>query len=250
MDTSVPKINILEQIKQLYGESKYVFKKCMNIEEDENKVWFVVLSKLKQTKTNEDRKSVVDTKCAMYRANKLKVIDILNVNDFELKRKKIVNAFLDVHIGYSYAIYEVGKIVRANSFDNDIGNVSSCGIHYYKSIDLAYFHLRIPEKYEGVAFCCDINGAMLWKAFYLNGLKNGFWIKWSADGFKTNIADFLNGEYNGNFVAFHTNGNKKEDGLYINGKKESDWTNYDNNGDIMYVDKYRDGELRYEVLRY
>ena len=68
----------LNKIHEVYAscisDEETVYKSC-------KKEWIVVLKKLPTTRTNEKRSDVVNSKCAKFRANELKVIGIFNKFD-------------------------------------------------------------------------------------------------------------------------------------------------------------------------
>src|SRR5579872_3991989 len=108
------KLDVLKIVLKDYINSKYVFKKCVNMyDTDKSRKWLVILEKLEDTKTNEDRKNVIDKNFAKFRANKLKVIAIFNINNpYEKPAKKaILNEYSS-----NQTLYEVGEIVYADSY--------------------------------------------------------------------------------------------------------------------------------------
>ena len=82
----------------------------------------------------------------------------------------------------SETVYEVGKIVYPDTYDHNIENVCSNGIHYFKTIEPAYFYRNPPINYTGIAICWHNNGQKYSEGPMLNGIKNGKWTYWFSDG--------------------------------------------------------------------
>jgi hypothetical protein len=123
---------ILRICSKYTNNESYVYKLCRDVSlqsieisnEDKRAVWLVIMQKLDDTKTNEDRKSVVNKNYAKFRANRLKVINIIHAHDpsIILSKNYIVNEYEDI-----LTMYEIGNIVVANDYDEDINKVCSEG---------------------------------------------------------------------------------------------------------------------------
>lgn len=141
----------------LYDDS-YVFKSVGNV--------LVVLQKMDETITNETR-DVFDKKFAHYRADKLKVIAFfykLDI-DFYIEEKSVRSVFLTygVYQANRYTLnYEIGKEVSVTDYDMKLDKVDSTGIHYFKSIEAAYFYEPVSalfkRMFDGVRFVWLENG--------------------------------------------------------------------------------------------
>jgi hypothetical protein len=150
----------LEKINKLYKRftenPNCVYKKCVDyFSEDNSRKWLIVLEKLDDSETNEARDNVMDKKCAKFRANKLKVLKIINVNKPRFTKKYILSTYADTMIQYT-----VGEIVYPDYYDKNINNVCSGGIHYFNTVEPAYFYDGYPSGHNG-SFC----------EYYDNGLK-------------------------------------------------------------------------------
>ena len=90
---------------------------------------------LNDTITNESRTNVIDHIYAKFRGNQFLVIDIINKFDINKHIGEIQNST------YTHNIikYKKGEMVKSNSFDENLNNVCSNGIHYFKSIEPALF---------------------------------------------------------------------------------------------------------------
>jgi hypothetical protein len=134
----------LEQIVAAFAERSkiphdtFIYKKCQE--------YIIVMRKLDDTITNESRLSVRSSTYAKHRANKLEVLLIIDMYYGTTTEKSIVNRFnyysrskLSGQIS-KCTNYVVGSIVEPDTFDNDLENVCSNGIHYFKSLERAYYY--------------------------------------------------------------------------------------------------------------
>jgi hypothetical protein len=164
--------------KEYIDNPIYKYKLCT--EYTTTKKYLVILKNDEKTKTNEERK-VVDSLRAKYRANQLIVVKIILI-DFDAvnnadpfnENKKIIDKLKHrpEHIKCDHIIYEVGKLVKADAFEDDINKVCAGGIHYFKSIDPAfYYRSHVPENYTGE------------------------WTQWHDNGVKYTIILYNNGRY-------------------------------------------------------
>jgi len=84
---------------------------------------------LRDTKTNMNRKNITDTTNAIYRANKLYTELIFNKYDPNITVESVTNSNCD---DYKH-IFETNTVIFSK-FDNDLENVRSNGINFFKSI--------------------------------------------------------------------------------------------------------------------
>jgi antitoxin component YwqK of YwqJK toxin-antitoxin module len=246
--------NNLKKIKRLYKEyinSRYVYKKCSDYSEseiDKSKKWLIIMEKLDDTISNEERNDVFDKKYAMFRCNKIKVIEIFNANDPELKKDKIINMYENSeNKQLTYTTYEINKIVHPDSYNEDINQVYSNGIHYFKTIDCAYFYEVTPIMHSGPVTKWHENGRVYLTGKYLNGLETGKWIGFYDNGDVRCIGEYKNGLENGKWTLFYPydgsllrsffrgnwtqrRGRKMEEGNFCEGKKTDKWTEWNNDG--------------------
>jgi hypothetical protein len=163
-------MSLLDKIKLLYQQyinnPSYVCKVCGNPYDD--KFYIIILQKMGKTLTNESRKNVINPKYAKFRANCLKVILIFNVNDPERQIENIESNY------YYPTLYQKGKEVHADKFDTNLGNICSNGIHYYRTIDAAFFckylpgHVRpCPYNFKGDWIFYDDDGQVFQVVEYL-----------------------------------------------------------------------------------
>jgi hypothetical protein len=122
-------MDYLGTILASYIESEeYVYKSCYN--------YIVVLLKLADTKTNESRSKITNPLYAKYRANKLKVIAIVHKFD----PTKLITEVENSSYERNKVIYKVGKILEISDYDDDLENVCSTGIHYFKTVEPAFYY--------------------------------------------------------------------------------------------------------------
>ncbi len=113
--------------KYLNQPKLYVFKKCLN-------GFIVVFKKPNFCLSNEMRTDVVNSNFAKFRGSEFIVEDIIHMITLEHIQK------LNHYFQHTKIIYEVGKLVQPNFFDCDINIVCGYGIHYYRSLEAAFYH--------------------------------------------------------------------------------------------------------------
>lgn len=148
------------------SDESYVYKLCYST--TNQKTWIVIMQKLKETKTNEERKRVYEKMLAKFRADKLKVIEIFNAIDPDETTTMIVNRF-----NKKTLTYEVGKIVEADKYDENIDKVCSGGVHYFKSLDAAFYFNRPLAGCTGYWFDINGDGGIDYVLKYINGIFAG-----------------------------------------------------------------------------
>lgn len=147
----------------------HVYKKC-NDEYDDS--WIIVLEKMHDTNTNENRIDIRNIATAKYRANKLKVVDIINMNTPSITKKEIISTY-HPKCDNKKTKYKVGDIVYPDYYDPFIENVCSNGIHYFRKIEAAYFYGDMPDNYFGNVTVFHDNGGTYSEGLILRGRKHG-----------------------------------------------------------------------------
>lgn len=150
---------ISEACKKYSEDDSYVYKTCHNVPNTSHifglkREWMVILKKVKSTITNEDR-HVVDSKYAHYRANKLKVVEIFNINNPNIKKKSVTNVMVILD---KKCTYDVGSVVKADNYDYDICERYAEGIYYFKTYHAAFYYGAIPNNYTGNVLSTDETG--------------------------------------------------------------------------------------------
>src|SRR5579863_7490121 len=117
--------DLTQKYKTYIDDASYVYKLCCDmVDKYAAREWLVILQKLEDTKTNEDRKDVADHLHAKFRADKLKVVEIVSVLDPRITKDFVVNEFHNIR-----AKYTKGEIVSPDRYEKCIDNVCSGGIH-------------------------------------------------------------------------------------------------------------------------
>lgn len=152
----------LEEIKEYYknytDDNNYVYKSSGD--------YIIVLSLTEKSDTNRDR-SVVDPNYARYRASTALTELIFNKFDHLKTLVSIRNMPYETEL-----IYEVGEIAQPDGYDNDINEVNTNGIHFFNTIDAAYYYnFKCPPDFTGELKEFDQLGTYLESTFYLNGIK-------------------------------------------------------------------------------
>jgi len=158
--------NTFKQLKKLVKE-KYksdpncVYKMC----ETRCNSYLVVLQKLADTITNESRENVINPDFAKFRSNGLLVRQIIRLRDMNpnithINHRTIYENKFSKKCK-KYTKYYVHCMVFPDVFCSDIKLVSAGGIHYYKTLQAAFFQQKqIPwySNYNGLWFECDGDG--------------------------------------------------------------------------------------------
>jgi hypothetical protein len=202
-------MRIKKECQQYIGCSEYVYTKCWNESEH-----IIVLQKVHETQTNEDRMDCVDRNTAIFRATVLKVIKIIDVN----------NTFQEI-----CEQYEVGRMVY---FDN-----------YFLTIEPAFFHKTIPIKYTGMVSMYHDNGQKLSEGGCIEGCKSGHWIFWYENGGKFSEGSFIGGKQNGIWSYLHENTQKYSEGEYKEGYKSGCWIKWYEDGQKYCEGDYLKGDM-------
>ncbi len=122
-------------MQRIFNQSdKYVFKKCLN--------FIVILKKPRfffgnidlEFKCNEGRENIINKQFAKYRANGFYVQAIIDYNTLE-EIGILIHYYKKKHI-----IYEVGKLVTPDHFDNNLNLICGRGIHYFITLRAAYYY--------------------------------------------------------------------------------------------------------------
>ena len=201
-------VALTKHIEIKYPEGNFLYKSCST----DNDSWIVVLQLADRSITNQCRLSIghPNRKYAKFRASKAKVIDIIHKFD----QTKIIDSVKSSSHYYKIE-YVKGTIVLPNAFDTNLSKVCSSGIHFFESIEAAFY-------------------------FELDGLKNyvGHWISWYCNGHKEKEGELLDRTYNGRWIFWHNNGRKKSEGNYSRSSRINHWI-------FWYEDGQKRGEGTY-----
>lgn len=166
--------NNLEEIKErckLYiHDPTYVYKSCGEC--------IVVLKKLDTTITNEDRIDVANHKFASFRANELMTVFIIHKYDLNREIKHIKNTTYKL----KNIVYEIGTISISENYEFDKNKVYAAGLHYYVSIDPAYyFDMWNTKLYTGQYLEWFSCGNKLYCGEFKFGYPVGVWLLWNLN---------------------------------------------------------------------
>jgi antitoxin component YwqK of YwqJK toxin-antitoxin module len=207
-----PLVALTEYIQEKYPEGQYLYKSSSYLDES----WIVVLQLTKDSVTNQSRLPIDchNRKFANFRASELKVIDIIHKFDQTKTINSVENSYYSDKIEYAK-----DTVVRSDSFDMNLDNVFSDGIHFFESIKRSFY--------------CDSCG-----------LKNGtgHWIYWYSDGQKEREGDYLENMWDGHWIDWYQNGRKESDGVCVNGRRVGHWTEWHENGKKRSEKEYLNGE--------
>ncbi|VBB18994.1 hypothetical protein YASMINEVIRUS_1526, partial [Yasminevirus sp. GU-2018] len=128
------------------GDPRYVYKLCSSR-------WIVILEKLPDTLCNEGRSNVIDMKYAKFRADKLLVVMIFEADKPTTKTQTITTQHKNIKTTYT-----VGKSVVPDFYDPRPNEVCSGGIHYFTTVDGAYYYRDPPNGYSGRWFAWNDAG--------------------------------------------------------------------------------------------
>jgi antitoxin component YwqK of YwqJK toxin-antitoxin module len=196
------------------------------------------MKKLDTSLTNENRKDIIDINYAKCRADKLLVILIFDIYKPENQFDFIFNRYFDDKCN-SEIIYRKGEIVTPDKFDENLDKVCSNGIHYFKTIDAAFYYYDQPFNYTGTFIDFSENGQKVGEGNYLNGKRNGKWTYWwyhtkavvneyyhfnDQCQQKDFEGEFFNGNKCGHWIYWYHNGKKWKEGNYYEDKQIGTWT--------------------------
>lgn len=192
--------------------------------------YFIVMKKLPETTTNEQREDVVDADHAKFRASILQVELIVNIEDINDRPNQILNS----HHAHK-TMYTVGEnIVPSHEFYDDIDKVCAGGISYFKTIEMACTYNRHPYTYLR-----NVDYVENWTSWYKNGQKRieytydgqfGYLTTWHKNGEKEEEGKLLMGKLEGRQTAWHKNGQKRSEGEYRDGIMYGYWGFWHRNG--------------------
>lgn len=139
--------------------------------------------------TNENRQNIVDKNYAKYRTSEAKVLKIF---------KKSGESTEETHESISGLYnknftYKTGEIVKPNSFDPDLGEVCSSGIHYFKTYEQAYMWTLEYANYTGEYKEWHNNGQLFIECEFINGVRHGSYREWYDNGQLWIESEYVNG---------------------------------------------------------
>lgn len=239
---------LLRKCERFTNDKSHVYKLCCDCSNEESykREWLVILQKIEDTVTNEDRLGVMDPECAKFRANKLLVVMIINIHNPSVEKVKIVNTYCGKEI-----TYEIGEISEADDFDKNLNEVCTSGIHYFNTLAPAYYYrTKIESGYTGHWIEYNENGQKTVEKEYLNGLCSGHWIYYDGYGKKQIEGDYKNDKKTGFWTEYSSTEQKMTEFEYIEGEETGHWINYDTCGRKIEETEIINGEHWVKFYRY
>ena len=172
---------------------------------------------------NIDRASVIQKETAAYRCNKARVLEICDAKDSTIQHSEVNSGILEDNIWKFNLIYKVGEMVEEPSFDTNIENICTEGIHYFLSRRLAedYYNENKENTYSLET------GLLLQRRSMLEGMLHGIYEEWYPTGKKKLEQEVKEGVAHGVTKEYDEQGLLHKEYNLENGLLEGDyWENY------------------------
>lgn len=226
------------------NDSKYVFRSCQ-------RDWIVVMEKLPDTKTDEDRPGVIDPSHAEFRANKLRVVSIINKNDLSTTRQVKEEILVEARGCVCKTItFTVGRKVSPP------WGYEECWIRYYKIHEPAHYD-ELQQRTE-VRKHWYPSGRLKWE---VRGDVHQMWNaegvlicktvqdgprsvdeSWYDEGQPESIKHYLDTKLDGPFRVWYPNGKLKEEGFCVGGKLDGVYKSWHPSGTLSVEGFYVGGK--------
>jgi antitoxin component YwqK of YwqJK toxin-antitoxin module len=226
-----------ECCKKYISDIQYVYKLCHNT--CARRAWIVVMKKIFDTITNESRDGVINTRYAKFRANKLQVVTIISYHNPKRRSKKIIHK---PDCMFPSTVYIKGHIVEPDKYDYDLNIICSNGIHYFNSIEAAYYYELMSYDYSGVWKTYRDNGEIFSYCTYKKGIKHGNYVSYYPSGNKNSEGSYVDDVKNGHWTHY-LGGDVVDEGSYVDNKKHGRWIVH--NMDKIILEQYDHGTLEY-----
>jgi antitoxin component YwqK of YwqJK toxin-antitoxin module len=102
--------------------------------------------------------------------------------------------------------------------------------------------MKSDENYE--------NDAIVEEGEFVNGRKNGTWIRYYPDGQKQSEIEYTNGRPKGYYITYFENGEVEEEGQWVRQKNIGTFKRYYENGNIMQEFSFNEAGIRDGVQKY
>lgn len=211
---------ILESYTEFINDPQYVYTVAQ-------KNWIVILQKTENTIHNEKRDDIMDEKHASYKGNYFNVKKIFNKITYETINE------IDEITYYDKITYII---------DKNVSTELPFIIKYYKVIQRAYYLHNIPS-FTGTRKYWHNNGYFMAYVDFVNGVKNGVYIRWYINGNTYMKGTFLNNEKHGLWTSYHKNGKISSKGEFMNGVRNGEWYFYDKDGNEKQKSKLIENEM-------
>lgn len=218
-------------------------------------------------KNNEKRENAVVPEFAKMRSSKVKVLKIYKLH-FNQKGKRVETVMNHVTAQSKHDIkfkYKFNEIIEVDTYDENIENVCSQGIHYFMSEEAAYYYDFTPQN--GICKRWYDNGVLMYQFNCRYGKRNGIKKEWFDTGIlksqENYLRDILHGKTktwyhdgklqcvinykwgipNGKIETYHSNGNLEKICFYENDKLCGKYMEYYSIGKLKSICFYENGML-------
>ena len=235
-----PKLIKLKEFCKQYitSDEEYLYKTCNN--------YIIIMKKTSDTITNEERKNIINYNFAKFRANVLYVVAIVEIDNLTTI-DEITNCANYNKGNILKIIYKINNLVFPDKFDQNINIICTSGIHYFKTLDAAFYYNYNPQENTGKCYYFYPNGEFYSIANYKHGKLSGKYISWHTNGTKLMEGYYVDTMRIGVWTFWHDiDGKKSAEGSYNDyALKYGKWTEWDNRGNISeegeYVDDKKNG---------
>jgi len=181
-----------------YKDNRYRFKSCGTI-------WIVVLKAIEgMTITNEQRRNVVQHNFAHFRGNVFKVVDIIH----KLTEDKTISSIQSsIRINDKKLNYTIGEIIASDSFNDNIDETYTNGIHYFMSCTAA-FHYELEKIKNGRLCAYNHQGTKIEEKIFRNGYQHGLHTTWYHNATKRSEQNYQNGVAIGQVILWRPTGER------------------------------------------
>jgi antitoxin component YwqK of YwqJK toxin-antitoxin module len=183
-------------------------------------------------KTNENRLGVADPLHAKFRTNKALVIDIENFETKEKMKEDCSRRDPDFE-------YKVGEEVKVDDYDEDIHEVCTTGIHYFKTKETA--ESWMGYKLDGLYRRWHENGQLESEANYKDGNLDGLYREFHENGKIKEEENYKDGNLDGLCRSWYCDGQLGEEANYKTGKLEGLYRRWTQTGKLDADVDYKDG---------
>lgn len=194
----------------------------------------VVLTAQPDSVTTESANVLTNPLYGQYRSSKMTTELVINV-----KKMTIVDSIRNYYYGI-FTDYNTGQYVYPDSFDADLKNQNSNGIHYFLTLEQALMYgvllEDILQENEEIIYTDYYpDGSICTRGLYKNCQKEGEWTLFFENGQVQEVSNYFNNIRHGKFVKYTDTGVVLEQGLYEYGEQIGDWE-FLRNGTIKIVD--------------
>jgi len=129
-------------------------------------------------------------------------------------------------------------VVKDGSYYTESGKLYS-GVYTSLENGKKKSEIEIKEgKASGKATYYYNNGNVMEVGTFVNGEKNGEWLRWDEAGKKIAQAFYVGGKKDGLWMVWDSNGTKRYEMNYAMGEKVGKWMMWDENGNLISEKEY------------